>query len=91
MMLREEWVGKAVRVVKAANPGLQGIAGKVINETKHLVEIETPERERKKVPKRGTLFAFVVNSREELVDGTLAEVSPEERIKLKAKSNGRNL
>lgn len=82
MMLREEWIGKKVRVVKSANTALQGISGTIINETKHLVEVQTSSGI-KKIPKHNTLFAFTINTTEEFVDGSKAEVSPEERVKIK--------
>lgn len=89
-MLRAEWIGKRVRVAKASNKSLEGIIGTIINETKHLVQIKTDAGEAKSIPKRGTQFAFEVNGQEILIDGTKAEVSPEERIKLR-ETNGRNM
>lgn len=77
-ILQDEWIGKTVEVAKSTNKSLEGIRGKIVNETKHLIEIQTPKG-LKRVPKKGTLIAFG----KEIVDLAKAEVSPEERIKLK--------
>lgn len=44
-------LGKHVQVVRADNPHLKGIAGRVINETKNTLTLLTPEKKEKKIIK----------------------------------------
>jgi len=75
-IVHEEWIGRHAKVVEALNKSLEGMEGVVVNETKHLLTLETPQGE-KQIPKKGTKL---------LIDGEEVEcvvVAPEERIKVK--------
>ena len=79
-ILRHELIGLPVEVVSASNPAQQGIAGRLVDETRNMVVIETP-RGTKKVQKALATFRLTVP------DGTVVDVSgsalvsqPEKRI-----------
>ncbi|MDD1661265.1 MAG: ribonuclease P protein component 1 [Methanomicrobiales archaeon] len=79
-ILRHELIGLPVEVVQAANPAQQGIAGRVIDETRNMVVIETP-RGIKRIEKAHATFRLTVP------DGTVVDVSgsalvsqPEKRL-----------
>jgi len=79
-VLRHEWIGRHVRVARAANPSLAGIEGLCVDETRQTLRIAT-EHGIKTVPKA------VADLRLLLPDGTAVEVdgralvgAPERRL-----------
>lgn len=44
-------LGKQVRIIRAENKYLEGMAGRVINETKNTLTILTPQKQEKKIIK----------------------------------------
>jgi ribonuclease P protein subunit POP4 len=79
-ILRHELIGLPVEVVHASNPAQQGIAGRIVDETKNMVVIET-SRGTKRIEKAHATFRLTVP------DGTVVDVSgsalvaqPEKRI-----------
>lgn len=79
-ILRHELIGLPVEVVRASNPAQQGIAGRIVDETRNMVVIETP-RGTKRIEKAHVTFRITVP------DGTVVDVSgsalvsqPEKRI-----------
>jgi len=79
-ILRHELIGLPVEVVRTSNPAQQGIAGRVVDETRNMLVIET-SRGRKRVGKAHATFRLTVP------DGTVMDVSgsalvsrPEKRI-----------
>ena len=79
-ILRHELLGLPVEVVQAANPAQQGIAGRIVDETRNMLVIETPRGE-KRIGKAHATFRLA------LPDGTVVDVSgsalvsqPEKRI-----------
>lgn len=79
-VIHGEWIGKDVRVVDAANPSLVGVEGTVVDETRHLLVIETGKGE-KRVPKHLTTFRIRWDDDYVEVMGDDILDSPEERIK----------
>ncbi|NOZ82200.1 MAG: ribonuclease P protein component 1 [Euryarchaeota archaeon] len=79
-LTRHELIGLECSVVSATDRGIAGISGKVVDETKNMLVIET-ERGRKMVPKKGTKFVFRVGERLLEVDGESILARPEDRIK----------
>lgn len=77
-VIHAEWIGKHATIIEAKNSSLKGIEGKVVDETRNTVIIET-EKGVKKVQKQGTVFE--IDGQEVRGDEVLA--APEERIKLK--------
>lgn len=77
---RQELIGLDVVVISATHPGYIGIAGRVVDETKHMLVIEMKGIE-KRIPKRTCVFEFVIGGRKEKIDGREIEFRPEDRIK----------
>jgi len=79
-VLRHEWIGRHVLVVRAKNPYLAGVEGLCVDETKQTLRIAT-EKGTKTVPKAVACFRLP------LPDGTAVEVdgaalvgAPERRL-----------
>ena len=89
-ILRHELLGLPVEVVRAANPAQQGIAGRVVDETRNMLVIGTPRGE-KRVEKAHATFRLTLPA------GTVVDVSgsalvsrPEKRISRVSKKGSRN-
>jgi ribonuclease P protein subunit POP4 len=79
-ILRHELIGLPVEVVQASNPAQQGIAGRIVDETKNMIAIETL-RGLKRIGKAHATFRI------QIPDGTMLDVSgsalvsqPEKRL-----------
>jgi ribonuclease P protein subunit POP4 len=86
-ILRHELIGLPVEVAHATNPAQEGIAGRIVDETRNMLVIET-SRGIKKVGKAHATFRIT------LPDGTVVEVSgsalvsqPERRISKASKTS----
>lgn len=77
-MMQNEWMGKDVKVIKAANASLVGISGIVVDETKEFIMVETANGV-KKVSKANAVF--IING--QTVEGSMVHVAPQERLKIK--------
>ena len=73
----EEYIGAVLEVVQSPNSSLQGLRGKVLDETKHTFLIQADEKERRIMKKGNT---FQINGKE--VQGREITKRPEERLKL---------
>ena len=80
-VIRHELIGLDVLVAGAANPFHNRVSGRIIDETRNLVAIQT-QAGIKKIPKRGSIFRL------SLPDNTLVEINgsalilaPEKRLK----------
>ena len=85
-ILRHELIGLPVEVVHAANPAQQGIAGRIVDETRNMIVIETP-RGAKRIEKAHATFRIAIP------DGTVVDVSgyalvsqPEKRLSKASKT-----
>ena len=84
-VLRHELIGLDVLVSGAANPELRGLSGRIIDETRNLLVIETP-RGIKRIQKMHTIFRVFLPSRELVeIDGSVLVLAPEKRINLHEK------
>ncbi|MDD1703860.1 MAG: ribonuclease P protein subunit [Methanoregula sp.] len=84
-VLRHELIGLDVLVSGAANPELIGLSGRIIDETRNLLVIETP-RGIKRVQKMYTIFRVFLPSSELVeIDGSVLVLAPEKRINLHEK------
>lgn len=77
---RMELIGSYVEIVKASNTRLIGIKGKIIDETKNMVMIET-NKGLKKVIKNQAVFRINVENKAVDVDGKKLVNRPEDRLK----------
>jgi ribonuclease P protein subunit POP4 len=75
--IRGEIIGLPIKVVDSLNPHLVGIAGKVADETKNMIKIET-KTGMKMVEKKTCTFEFGTGKK---VDGKRLVGRPEQRLK----------
>jgi ribonuclease P protein subunit POP4 len=84
-VLRHELIGLDVLVSGAANPEQRGISGRIIDETRNLLVIETP-RGIRRIPKMHSIFRVTLPGRELVeIDGSVLALAPEKRINLHEK------
>ncbi len=75
-----ELIGLYVEIVNSTNSNQIGLRGKVIDETYHMLIIET-EKGEKMIMKKGALFKFDVNGQDVKLKGDMVNYRPHERIK----------
>ncbi|HJH32032.1 MAG TPA: ribonuclease P protein component 1 [Methanosarcinaceae archaeon] len=88
-LIYHELIGLMVKVVNSTNPTLIDIRGKVVDETRNTLIVETCGAREIVVPKTGTIFVFRIHTRPAgghdvkhvKVNGTLLLSQPENRIK----------
>ena len=75
-------IGLIMEVEESSNRDMEGLRGRIVDETRNIFVIETEQGEEKRIPKSGNMFIFV------LEDGTRARIRgdkllarPEDRIK----------
>jgi ribonuclease P protein subunit POP4 len=78
---RDELIGCNVSVVDAENKSLVGIRGKVIDETKNVLSIETASGI-KKILKEQVKIEISDGEKKIIIDGKSLAKRPEERIKV---------
>ncbi|ADG13297.1 Ribonuclease P, Rpp29 [Methanocaldococcus infernus ME] len=83
-ILRHELIGLKVEIVSSPNKSLVGIKGRVVDETRNMLFIET-EKKVVKIPKALAVFLFHLDNCKVKVDGRLLIGRPEERLKKKIK------
>ena len=82
-LVRHELIGLEVKVVESTNPSQQGLSGKVVDESRNILTIET-RKGVKNLPKQDCVFSFHIPSGEWVrVDGKLLLARPEDRPKKK--------
>ena len=93
-IIHHELIGLDIKVVDSTNSSLNGIEGRIIDETKNMFKVETDELE-KMIPKSGSSFIFTISSSHQTndgkrylpskikVDGRLLLSQPENRIQTK--------
>ena len=80
--MRHELVGLEVKIIHSSNRDLEGIQGKVVNETKKTITIEDGEGNEKIIPKGSTTFHFTLPEGVTVeIDGKIIVSRPEDRIK----------
>ena len=79
---RLELIGKELEVIDADNPSLIGIKGKVIDETKNMLIIET-NNETKKLVKKQVTIKTNIEGKTFTIKGEILQGRPEERLKKK--------
>ena len=79
-LVKHEFTGLQVEIVKSSDPGKIGISGKITTETKNLIKIQTAQGE-KTIPKIECVFRFTLGATKVDVDGEKLVGRPEDRIK----------
>ncbi|MBR9689480.1 MAG: ribonuclease P protein component 1 [Candidatus Altiarchaeota archaeon] len=80
MILEDELIGLSVTVSKSTDKSKRGVFGRVVNETKNTLTIDTKDGE-KKIPKAECSFEFLYQGEPVKVEGKLLVSRPEDRIK----------
>jgi len=75
-----EWIGLEARVIESTDKAREGIKGKIVNETKNVITIETKKGE-KKLPKKEIKLEIVLGKEKVPLDCTKLSQRPEDRIK----------
>ncbi len=84
-IFRHEFIGLTVEVTDSNHEGFVGIQGKIIDETRNTIKIDTGNVE-KLVPKSEVTFLFTLPQGELVyIDGKVIVARPEDRIKKKFK------
>ncbi len=92
-IIHHELIGLDIKVVDSSNSTLNGVRGRVVDETRNMFRVKTDERE-KMIPKSGSSFIFTIPSSNQnegkrylpsdvKVDGRLLLSQPENRIQTK--------
>ncbi len=76
---KHELIGLQVQVLRATDPGQVHVNGRVVDETRNLLVIESGGVE-KRIPKQGARFRFEVQGGIE-VEGDEIRFRPEDRVK----------
>ena len=79
-IVRHELIGLNIEIVKAENPSLVGIKGKIIDESKNTLTIET-QNKIKKILKDQATFNIELKDHVVQVEGKLLLGRAEDRIK----------
>ena len=79
---RHELIGLNAIVEKSTNPSQEGLKGKIVDETKSSITIET-SKGRKLLLKKNIELQLTVENKKIKIKGKLLEGRPEERIKVK--------
>ena len=80
---RHELIGLETKVVESSNAQLVGLNGRVINETKSMITINS-KKGKKMIPKLTSNLKFFINGESILVKGSSITKRPFERIGAKA-------
>jgi len=84
-LLQHELIGLEVEVERSTNKSMEGIRGRVVDETMKMLVIEDEKRRLKKLPKAGNVFVFSFKSEGKRikvrVNGDILVARPEDRIK----------
>lgn len=78
--MKQEFIGLEVQVIGSSHPAYLTIGGRVVDETKNTLVIES-EGVEKTVPKPGNEFRFTYEGSEITVKGDEIRHRPEDRIK----------
>lgn len=79
-ILRMELIGNEVEIVKAKNRSLNGVKGKIINETKNMITIKT-DQGLKNIIKDQVVFRMNFNNKTLEIEGRKLVNRPEDRLK----------
>ncbi|MBR9680322.1 MAG: ribonuclease P protein subunit [Candidatus Altiarchaeota archaeon] len=80
MIIEDELIGLSVLIETSTDPKKHGIAGRVVDETKNMLTIDTKDGI-KKVAKGECDFVFMYMGEQIQVEGKLIMGRPEDRIK----------
>lgn len=77
---KHELIGLSARILKARDPSHMDMAGRIIDETKNTIVLDSSGTERR-VPKKGTVLKIDIQGRSVNIDLSVLSFRPEDRIK----------
>ncbi len=81
-ILQHELIGLKTEIEASRNSSMMGLCGRVVDETRNMLVIETERRNEKRLVKAGNTFIFVLGSGIRVrVKGDRLVSRPEDRIK----------
>lgn len=83
-VLRSELISEEIEILKSKNKSLIGLKGKIVDETKNLLVVETKKANKlveKKILKAHVTIKMSYKGKNYVVDGKLLLARPWERIK----------
>lgn len=88
------YIGSRATVAHSSNPSFNGIAGKIVDETKNMFTFSTGFREIR-IPKTGSEFRIVLRGKEITINGNDIQYNLQDRMKnagkiVKSKMKERN-
>ena len=78
--VKEELIGRCVRIATCTDPNMENLQGVIVDETKHMFLIETSGK-RKWIAKNIASFIFPTEQKEIQINGSKLIFRPEERVK----------
>ncbi|MFT4297618.1 MAG: ribonuclease P component 1 family protein [Candidatus Woesearchaeota archaeon] len=78
------FIGKRIKVMDSPCKSLMGMEGKIVDETKFTFKVDTQDS-RKQLHKNQ--IVFIINNKNELIDGKKIMKQPSERLKLRIKND----
>ncbi len=79
-IVRSEFIGSLIEIVKSKNPTLIGVKGKIVDETKNTIKIKENGKI-KTILKNHVTFHIHKNDRIYEIDGKMLNKKPEDRTK----------
>jgi ribonuclease P protein subunit POP4 len=81
---RHELIGLQAKIKQSTEPSRNKIKGKITNETKNTITIQTTNGE-KKIPKNETTFEIKIGNQKKILKGKKINAKPCDRIKMSEK------
>jgi len=78
-LLIHELIGLEATIMKSNNAQIIGISGKIVDETKSMLSLDTMNGI-KKIPKENSEWKFSFDNNESVVNGNLLTKRPQERL-----------
>lgn len=75
---KHELIGLNVKVEEHSDENIEGLKGKVVDETRNMLVIDG-----KKVSKKEAVFVFELGDEKVEIDGELIQKRPEDRVKMR--------
>lgn len=79
-ILQHEIIGQEVEITKSTNKSLEGIKGKITDETQNTITMQSNHKT-KIMPKNQITLTFKINGEKIEVEGKYFQGKPEDRIK----------
>lgn len=76
---KHELIGLNCRIVRASNPEIIGVEGKVVDESKNMIVIENSKK--RMIPKKDAFFEFKLEENI-IIDGRRLLGRPEDRVSI---------